>query len=105
MVMAGLISDDVKQALSGTPGLMNIPILGTLFRSRDFQRTQTELAVFVQPIIVQAVPAGRLVRPDQNFAVSSDASAVFLGQLNRLYRASDRDPPGRYHGQYGFIYE
>ncbi len=103
--MAGLISDDVKQALAGTPGLMNLPILGTLFRSRDFQRTQTELAIFVQPIIVQAVPAGRLVRADQNFAVSNDAAGSFLGQLNKMYRTTDRDPPGRYHGQYGFIYE
>jgi pilus assembly protein CpaC len=105
MVMAGLLSDDVKQAMAGTPGLMNIPILGTLFRSRDFQRTQTELAVFVQPVIVQGVPAGKLVRPDQNFGVSSDAAAVFLGQLNRMYRAGDHAPTGSYHGQYGFIYE
>jgi pilus assembly protein CpaC len=105
MVMAGLISDDVKQAMSGTPGLMNLPILGPLFRSRDFQRTQTELAVFVQPIIVKAVPAGQLVRPDQNFAPSSDAAAAFLGQVNRMYRAPDSAPPGSYHGQYGFIYE
>ncbi len=105
MVMAGLISDDLKQAVTGTPGLMNLPILGTLFRSRDFQRTQTELAVFVQPIIVQGVAAGKLVRPDQNFAPSSDAASVFLGQVNQVYRTGDQGPKGNYHGQFGFIYE
>jgi pilus assembly protein CpaC len=105
IVMAGLIADDVKQALAGTPGVMNLPILGTLFKSRDFQRTQTELAVFVQPIIVQAVAPGKLQRADQNFGVASDASAIFLGQLNRTYRTGDRPPPGTYQGKYGFIYE
>ncbi len=105
MVMAGLMNDSTSQALAGTPGLMNLPILGTLFRSRDFQREQTELAIFVQPIVVEPVAAGRLVRPDQNFAVSSDAAANFMGRLNKIYRASNQGPAGPYHGQYGFIYE
>ena len=105
MVMAGLMNDTTSHALAGTPGLMNMPILGTLFRSRDFQREQTELAIFVQPIVVEPVPAGRLVRPDQNFALSTDAAANFLGRLNKIYRASDREPRGTYHGQYGYIYE
>ncbi|MDR3376460.1 MAG: type II and III secretion system protein family protein [Ancalomicrobiaceae bacterium] len=105
MVMAGLISDDTRQAIAGTPGLMNLPILGTLFRSRDFQRSQTELAVFVQPVLVVPVAPGKLVRPDQNLAPASDAAANFLGRLNKVYRSTDRDPPGRYQGQYGFIYE
>ena len=105
MVMAGLITDDVRQAIAGTPGLMNLPILGTLFRSRDFQRSQTELAVFVQPVLVVPVAPGKLVRPDQNLAPASDAAANFLGRLNKIYRSTDREPPGRYQGQYGFIYE
>lgn len=105
MVMAGLISDDVRQSMAGTPGIMNVPILGALFRSRDFQRTQTELAVFVQPVIVQPVAAAKLVRPDQNLGLASDAEAVFLGQLNKVYRGSDTPARGTYQGRYGFIYE
>ncbi len=105
MVMAGLISDDVRQSMAGTPGIMNVPILGALFRSRDFQRTQTELAVFVQPIIVQPVAAAKLVRPDQNLGLASDAEAVFLGQLNKVYRGSDSPARGTLQGRYGFIYE
>jgi pilus assembly protein CpaC len=105
MVMAGLISDDVRQSMAGTPGIMNVPILGALFRSRDFQRTQTELAVFVQPVIVQPVAAGKLVRPDQNLGLATDAEGIFLGQLNKIYRAGDSPARGTYQGQYGFIYE
>lgn len=105
MVLAGLIKDDVRQALSGAPGLMSIPVLGTLFRSKDFKRQQTELAIFVQPIIVQPVAAAKLSRPDQNFQPPSDASGFFLGRVNRMYRTTAEPGAGTYHGQYGFIYD
>jgi pilus assembly protein CpaC len=105
MVLAGLIKDDVRQALSGSPGLMNLPVLGTLFRSKDFKRQQTELAIFIQPLIVQPVAAAKLVRPDQNFQPPSDASGFFLGRVNRMYRTAAEPGTGTYHGQYGFIYD
>lgn len=105
MVLGGLIKDDVKQALSGTPGLLSVPVLGTLFRSRDFQRSQSELVIFVQPLVVRPVAASKLERPDQNFQPSNDAAGYFLGRVNRMYRTVDREPKGSYRGQYGFIYE
>jgi pilus assembly protein CpaC len=105
MVLGGLIKDDVKQALSGTPGLLDLPILGTLFRSRDFQQSQSELAIFIQPLLVRPVAASKLQRPDQNFQPANDAAGYFMGQVNRVYRAADRAPNGTYHGRYGFIYE
>lgn len=106
MVMAGLIQDDARQSFEGTPGLMKLPVLGALFRSRDFLRSQTELAIFVQPVVVEPVAPNKLVRPDQNFQVSSDAAAIFLGRVNRMYRTEGSKPPaGGYQGQYGFIYQ
>jgi pilus assembly protein CpaC len=105
MVLGGLIKDDVKQALAGTPGLLDLPILGTLFRSRDFQQSQSELAIFIQPILVRPVAASKLQRPDQNFQPSNDAAGYFMGQLNRVYRSADRAPQGSYRGRVGFIYE
>ena len=45
IVSAGLISTQTNQAISGLPGLMNLPVLGALFRSRDFQRQETELLI------------------------------------------------------------
>jgi pilus assembly protein CpaC len=105
MVLGGLIKDDVKQALAGTPGLLNLPILGTLFRSRDFQRSQSELVIFVQPLVVRPVAAAKLERPDRNFQPSNDAAGYFLGRLNRMYRTVDRGRNGTYHGQYGYIFE
>src|SRR6202035_5332695 len=45
MAMAGLIQEQTKQAINGFPGLQQLPVLGTLFRSRDFANSQTELMV------------------------------------------------------------
>ena len=50
MAMAGLIQEQTKQAINGFPGLAQLPILGTLFRSRDFVNNQTELMVLVTPL-------------------------------------------------------
>lgn len=105
MALGGLLKDDARQAMSGTPGLINLPILGSLFRSRDFQRSQSELVIFVQPMIVRPVAASKLNRPDQNFQPSNDAAAYFLGRVNRMYRTVDRAPGGSYRGQYGYIFE
>ncbi|MDN3721799.1 hypothetical protein QW131_28060 [Roseibium salinum] len=44
---------------------MQIPILGSLFKSRDFLRNQTELAVFVTPYVVQPIAEQKMVRPDK----------------------------------------
>ena len=49
LAMAGMIHEQTKQQINGMPGLMNLPVLGTLFKSRDFINRQTELMVIVTP--------------------------------------------------------
>ena len=105
MVLGGLIQDTVRQAISGQPGLMNLPVLGTLFRSRDFQRNETELVIIVTPYLVSPTHVSALARPDDNLAPTGDAAANFLGRLNRLYGGHGKAPSGVYHGRYGYIYE
>ncbi len=106
MVIAGLLKDDVRQTASGFPGLSRIPILGTLFRSREFQRYETELVVIVTPYLVRPVARQKLTRPDDNFNPASDGASIFLGRLNRIYGAIEGNvPAGRYHGAPGFIYQ
>jgi pilus assembly protein CpaC len=104
MAMAGLIQDQTKQAINGLPGLSTLPILGTLFRSRDFINNQTELMVIVTPFIVRAVAQKDLSRPDDGFAAASDPQADLLGSINRIYGVPGRAEPARnYRGTYGFI--
>lgn len=105
LVMAGLMRDNYTQNLNGLPGLMQLPILGSLFKSREFRRNQTELVVFVTPYLVNPVAASKITRPDQNMAPASDAETVFLNRLNKVYRVTGTEPTGTYQGQIGFIYE
>jgi pilus assembly protein CpaC len=104
MAMAGLIQDQTKQAINGLPGLAQLPILGSLFRSRNYINGQTELMVIVTPYIVRAVAQKDLSRPDDGFASASDPQADLLGSINRIYGVPGRvEPVTNYRGTYGFI--
>ncbi len=104
MAMAGLIQEQTKLAINGLPGLAQLPVLGSLFRSRDFVNNQTELMVLVTPYIVRAVAQKDLSRPDDGFAAATDPQADLLGSINRIYGVPGRVEPARnYRGTYGFI--
>jgi pilus assembly protein CpaC len=107
LALAGMIQEQTKQQINGIPGLMQVPILGALFKSRDYINHQTELMVLVTPYIVHAVAQKQLSRPDDGFADPSDPSTVLLGRLNRIYGSADKAAPkptaSDYHGKYGFI--
>jgi pilus assembly protein CpaC len=101
---AGLIGVQTQQAVNGLPALMNLPILGALFRSHDYQRNETELLIVVTPYIVHAIDPNQVVRPDQNFEEASDPQAWFLGRVNRIFAApGSLQPPPGYSGKIGFI--
>ena len=104
MAMAGLIAEQTKQAINGLPGLSQLPVLGTLFRSRDYVNNQTELMILVTPYVVRAVAQKDLSRPDDGFAAASDPQADLLGSINRIYGVPGRVEKARnYRGTYGFI--
>ena len=93
MVMGGLLQDDVRQAITGLPGLKNLPVLGTLFRSRDFQRNETELVIIVTPYLVK--PVGRAgARPARRRLQRRRATphAILLGHLNSVYGGQGKPP-------------
>jgi pilus assembly protein CpaC len=107
MVMAGLIKQQTKAAISGLPGMSQLPVLGTLFRSRDYVNNNTELMVLVTPYVVRAVAQKDLSRPDDGFVDASDPQADLLGNVNRIYGAPHRTEPTQptrsYRGVFGFI--
>lgn len=105
MAMAGLISDDVRQNIDGFPGLKDLPILGTLFRSRDFVKRETELVVIVTPYVVKPTARKDLARPIDGLAAPSDMKGIFLGHLNRIYGKGTHVPTGGLKGDYGYIVE
>jgi len=105
LAIAGLISDSTKQNFDGFPGLKDVPVLGTLFRSRDYQKQETELVVIVTPYMVRPTARQNLARPDDGLAAASDLKANFLGHLNRIYGKGRELPPGDLKGDHGFIVE
>ncbi len=104
IAMAGLISEQTKQAVNGMPGVDQIPILGGLFRSQDYVNHETELMVIVSPYVVRAVAQKELSRPDDGFAPASDSQSALLARINRIYGLAARaDAVGTSQGNFGFI--
>jgi pilus assembly protein CpaC len=106
MVLGGLLQDNVRQSISALPGLGKLPILGALFRSRDFQRSETELVIIATPYLVKPVARNQLATPDQGLTVPSDSQSTLLGRLNKVYGGNAAGAPGQqYQGRVGYIYE
>jgi pilus assembly protein CpaC len=105
LAMAGMIQEQTKQQLNGLPGLMNLPVLGALFKSRDFVNRQTELVILVTPYVVHAVAQKDLSKPDDGYADASDVSTSLIGRFNRIYGVPGRPdaPQQTYRGNVGFI--
>jgi pilus assembly protein CpaC len=104
LAMAGMIKDQTKAAINGIPALMELPVLGALFKSREYVNQKTELAVIVTPYIVHPVAPKDLSRPTDGFVDASDPAGILLGKLNRVYgTAGVTEPPHTYYGKPGFI--
>jgi pilus assembly protein CpaC len=105
MMLAGLIKDTTRQSIEGIPGLKKLPVLGALFRSRDFTQNQTELVVIVTPYLVGSVAERQLATPADHFNNPTDRQTILLGRLNKIYGTPGNNPDGVYHGNVGFIVE
>jgi len=100
LAIGGLIQDTEKHELAQMPGLGDIPILGALFRSRDYVHDQTELVIMVTPVMADY---GRPDLPTDNYAIAGDAEAVFLGHLEKQYGVGNDGMRGGYKGSIGFV--
>ena len=105
LAMAGMLKDQTKQAITGVPALMELPVLGALFKSREYINQKTELAVIVTPYIVHAVAPKDLSRPTDGFVDASDPAGNLLGKFNRIYGTTDADTRRTYYGTPGFIFD
>jgi pilus assembly protein CpaC len=105
MMLAGLIKDTTRQLVDGTPGLKKLPVLGALFRSRDYTSNQTELVVIVTPYLVGSVAEEQLATPADRLNTPTDRQTILLGRLNKVYGTAGENPDGVYHGNVGFIVE
>jgi len=107
LMIAGLLQQQSKQNIDALPGMTALPVLGSLFRSRDYQNGETELVVIITPYIVDAQDPGRLQTPADGLRVASDPETVLLGRLNTVVKAARNGPEASrpYQGPIGYVIE
>jgi pilus assembly protein CpaC len=81
-MIAGLLSNESANNIDKVPGIGNIPILGSLFKSRKFQRDETELVIVVTPYLVKPVNASDIHLPTDGFRNATELQGL-VGQLGQ----------------------
>ncbi|MGX4641096.1 type II and III secretion system protein family protein [Massilia sp. SYSU DXS3249] len=94
--IGGLIKNNLITNLKGLPGLGEVPVLGALFRSTDFQQDRTELVFVITARLVKPLTATGYALPTDNVDAPSRA-ALMLG--GRLESAAKAPPPAARTGQ------
>ena len=90
--VAGLMQHNTKQVVDGFPGVKDLPVLGALFRSRDFENDESELVVLVSAYLVEPNTASAFVAPTDGFVAPTDPETLLLGRLNAVYKKKDDKP-------------
>ncbi|WP_234027247.1 type II and III secretion system protein family protein [Erythrobacter sp. KY5] len=90
-MIAGLLSNNAQNALDKAPGLGDVPILGNLFRSRDFRRGETELVIVVTPYLVKPVNASDIALPTDGYH-SANELEQFIGYKDNDGVSGERRP-------------
>ncbi|MGE4056321.1 MAG: type II and III secretion system protein family protein [Vicinamibacterales bacterium] len=105
LAMAGLISEDTRKNIDGLPGIKDIPVLGTLFRSQDFIKRESELVVLVTPYVARPNARQNMARPSDGVAPATDLKTNVLGHMNRVYgsKVPTTAEAGLKDGTIGFI--
>ncbi len=83
-MIAGLIKDQMRASIDQLPGVKELPVLGALFRSTEFQRNETELVIAVTPYLVDPLKSSDVKLPTDNFRNSSQMELFFYGALGSL---------------------
>ena len=98
--IAGLLDESVRESVSRFPVLGDIPILGALFRSVSFQKSETELVIIVTPHLVKPVDVAQQPLPTDAFIEPNDIEFLLLGKLEGSHKGG---AAGKLDGQFGYI--
>lgn len=91
IAIAGLIQQRDAADNTGLPGLKNLPIIGRLFSSSDFKRSETELVILVTPYLVRPNAQSAFGLPTDGYAPPSDADLYMLGRVQAVYGGAGYD--------------
>ncbi|SET67703.1 type II and III secretion system protein family protein [Oceanicella actignis] len=100
--IAGLLQDDFIDNANQIPWLGDVPVLGTLFRSSDYQRRQTELVIIVTAHLVTPTAGEALSLPTDRIAIPDESELFLFGKLEGPAGAV---AAGGFEGAYGYVME
>lgn len=90
LAIGGLLQDDIRETVSRFPVLGEVPILGALFRSSEYQKLKTELLIVVTPRLVKPLPPNYAL-PGDNFKEPSRAEFFLEGRMEA--KPPEQAPP------------
>ena len=107
--IAGLLQDDFRDLASQVPWLGDIPVLGTLFRSADYRREQSELVIIISAHLVTPTRGEALALPTDRVRPPSEADLFLRGQTARMSRpvtgGAGEVARQDFSGSYGYVME
>ena len=104
--IAGLLQDDFRDQTGQVPWLGDIPILGALFRSADYQRAQSELVIIVTPHLVTPTRGEALALPTDRIRIPSEQELFLFGQTaGKLKGGAGEVARQDFSGDYGYVME
>ncbi|MFZ2398515.1 MAG: type II and III secretion system protein family protein [Smithella sp.] len=92
--VAGLLKDDVREAIKKIPLLGDIPVLGVLFRSSEFQKSETELVIIVTPHLVKPIDMAKQTLPTDQFVEPNDLEFYLIGREEGLFGGQTKTGSG-----------
>jgi len=104
--IAGLLQDDFRNLNSQVPWIGDVPVLGALFRSADYQRAQTELVIIVTPHLVTPVSGEALALPTDRVRIPTERELFLLGDVaNSASGAAAEVARQGFRTSYGYVME
>ncbi len=106
--VAGLLQDDFRDTASQVPWLGDIPVLGSLFRSADYRRAQSELVIIVTAHLVSPTRGEALALPTDRVRPPSEKDLFLFGRVARDGQPALRGAAGEvarqdFNGSYGYV--
>lgn len=92
-MIAGLLSNNAQHALEKTPGVGDLPIVGNLFRSKNFRKGETELVIIVTPYLVNPVNGNDIKLPTDGYRTATEIQDTFLYMENDGVSGAKRPMP------------
>jgi pilus assembly protein CpaC len=99
--IAGLLRDTARDAMNKYPLLGDIPILGNLFRSRSFQKNETELIIIATPHLVKPIDGGQQPLPTDYYVEPNDTEFYVLGLMEGQAKVPQSNLQGDMDGEFG----